>query len=144
MNQQRAIVNESKIDEFIKRLKAEGIGKIEKKELLKPDGYAAKISRELDLSRVQLRKIFSEFKIIKEKYDKYQQSKSSKLKQEIDLKIYKLYPLLQYQVNRGVVNERFKKMIFQILENLENNIEENMDNAYEFLEALVAYAPKKS
>ena len=144
MYQQRGRVAESKILEFIERLKKEGIGKIEKKDLLKPEGYAAKISQELKLSRVQLRKVFSEFKIIKEKYEKYKQSKDTKIKQDIEIKIFKLYPMLQYQENRGVIDKRFKDMIFQILENLEKNLDENMDNAYEFIEALVAYAPARS
>lgn len=113
-----------------------GLGGIDIKELLKPDGYAKNVVDEAGLKRVQLRKIFSEFKIIKERYEKGETEKVKKL-------MYKLYPIIQYQCNRKLISENFRDLMFVILESLENNFtKENFEHTFEFMEALVAYIPR--
>lgn len=132
---------EEKIGLLISKIKEKGgIGKIEKRDLLRPEGYAAQIAKEAKLTRVQLRKIFAEFKWIKERYDK----DKGRTKDEILMRIYKLYPLIQYQKNRNLINEPFKNLLFTILDNLEEKLDENLENAYDFIEALVAYTSKES
>jgi CRISPR type III-A-associated protein Csm2 len=109
-------------------------------ELLKPNGYAQQVVKENELTRVQLRKVFSEFKYV---YDEYKKNKN---KEKAKIHLYKLYPVLQYQVNRRLIKENFKNLIWAILDTLVNNDEkfdENLEFSYEFLKALVAYIPKE-
>jgi CRISPR type III-A-associated protein Csm2 len=109
-------------------------------ELLKPNGDAQQVVKENELTRVQLRKVFSEFKYV---YDEYKKNKN---KEKAKIHLYKLYPVLQYQVNRRLIKENFKNLIWAILDTLVNNDEEfdeNLEFSYEFLKALVAYIPKE-
>lgn len=132
-------IKEGKIDLLKREIETKGgIGNIEKKDLLKPDGYAKQIAEEAKLTKVQLRKIFAEFKWIKERCDKGGDE------EEIKMRIYRLYPLLQYQVNRGVIKNDFKNLLFTILDDLEKDLKKNLENAYDFIEALVAYTSKES
>jgi len=125
------------INELISEIKQKnGLGGIELKELLKPDGYAQTVVKEANLKRVQLRKIFSEFKAIQERYKKGEVEK-------VRLSLYKLYPIIQYQRNRNLISEEFKRLLFTILDSLDNNFnEKNFKHTFEFMEALVAYIPK--
>jgi len=127
------------IDKLIKEIKdGKGLGNIELKELLRPGGYADKVVGEAKLTRVQLRKIFAEFKTIKELYKKENQNS-----EKILTRLYKLYPMIQYQTNRKLISEDFKKLIFAILDSLDQNFtKKNFDQTMEFMEALVAYTRK--
>ncbi len=136
----RDAVRRSTIDELIEEIKREpkGLGKLDLAKLLKPEGYAEKVVKEAGLTRVQLRKIFAEFKTI----ETYLKSNKEKAKYHL----YKLYPIIQYQVNRKLINENFKRLMFAILDSFDNekDFEKNFSNTKEFIEALVAYTPRES
>ena len=122
------------IKELIDKIEnKEGLKQIDLGELIKPHEYAYKISTQLKLSRVQLRKIFTEFKTIYEMY------KKGKDQNQIKARLYKLYPILQYQVNRKLIDNDFKELMWVILDSLEKNLD-NFENTKEFMEALVAYS----
>ncbi len=130
------------IEELINKIKNEGgLKKIDLGELIKPEKYAHIISKGLELSRVQLRRIYTEFKNI---YDTYQNSKKSKEVNvnKIKSSLYKLYPILQYQASRQIIDDKFKELMWKILDSLEKD-PENFDNTMEFIKALVAYSPKE-
>jgi CRISPR type III-A-associated protein Csm2 len=109
-----------------------GLKQFDLGELIKPNKYAHEISTGLNLTRVQLRKIFTEFKTIYEMY------KKGKDQNQIKARLYRLYPILQYQVNRKVIDNDFKELMWVILDSLDKDLE-NFDNTIEFMEALVAY-----
>jgi CRISPR type III-A-associated protein Csm2 len=109
---------------------------IDLRELLKPDGFAKAIVDEAKVKISQLRKIFAEFKAIYHKYNKNPD--------EARYRIYKLYPLIQYQINRGLIQEKFGDLIFSILNSLDSNFtEQNFKRIMDFMEALVAYAKQE-
>jgi CRISPR type III-A-associated protein Csm2 len=135
---------ESKIEELKNLLrdpndphKSLSLEHIDLRELLKPGGFADRIAREAGLKISQLRKIFAEFKAIYHKYNKNPD--------EARYRIYKLYPLIQYQINRKVIqNEKFGRLIFSILDSLDSNFtEQNFKRTMDFMEALVAYAKQE-
>jgi len=126
-------VKNATIKEFIKEInEKEGLKQFDLGKLIKPNEYAYKISTSLNLTRVQLRKIFTEFKTIYEMY------KKGKDRNQIKARLYRLYPILQYQVNRKVIDNDFKELMWVILDSLDKDLE-NFDNTIEFMEALVAY-----
>ncbi len=128
---------ESKIEELKELIdRHKSLEHIELKDLLKPGGFAERIVREAGLKISQLRKIFAEFKAIYHKYDKKPD--------EAKYQIYKLYPLIQYQINRGLIQEKFGRLIFSILDSLDSNFtEQNFKRTMDFMEALVAYAKQE-
>jgi len=124
------------IKELINKIKNQGgLKEIDLGELIRPENYAYKISKDLKLTRVQLRKVYTEFKNI---YDIYKKTKG-KDENEIKTRLYKLYPILQYQVNRKLIDNDFKELIWEILNSLDKNLE-NFENTMEFIKALVAYS----
>ena len=124
-----------KLNELISKLRKSAIADIPTSELVKPNGYAWHIARELGITMVQLRKVYSELKYIFERV-----SESSKLDERTKTQLYMLYPILEYQKNRRVVSGRFVKLMNALLENLEKNeTPENFKQADRFLTALVAY-----
>jgi len=124
------------IKELINKIKNQGgLKEIDLGELIRPENYAYKISKDLKLTRVQLRKVYTEFKSI---YDIYKKTKG-KDENEIKTRLYKLYPILQYQVNRKLIDNDFKELIWEILNSLDKNLE-NFENTMEFIKALVAYS----
>ncbi|MEM1672565.1 MAG: type III-A CRISPR-associated protein Csm2 [Archaeoglobaceae archaeon] len=123
---------------FLERVKKEGLKSFSLAELLKPNGYASLIAEKSELTRVQLRKIFAEFKQIYEHYHSQDKNLTA-----VKTRIYKLYPLIYYQYNRKLISEYFKDLIVAILDALDRDFEENIENAMSFVEALVAYAPKE-
>jgi CRISPR type III-A-associated protein Csm2 len=126
------------IKELIMKIKDKGgLKQFDLGELIKPNEYAHKISTNLKFTRVQLRKIFTEFKTV---YVMYKKVKDKKVNDESQIKarLYKLYPILQYQVNRKVIDNDFKELMWVILDSLDKDLE-NFDNTIEFMEALVAY-----
>jgi CRISPR/Cas system CSM-associated protein Csm2 small subunit len=51
--------------------------------------------------------------------------------------------MIQYQTNRKLISEEFKRLIFAILDSLDQNFtKKNFDQTMEFMEALVAYTRK--
>jgi CRISPR type III-A-associated protein Csm2 len=127
------------IQKLLNELKNKNLGDFSLKDLLTPDGYAERVVKEAKLTRVQLRKIYAEFKRLED-------MKKRKEKDEvIKMEIYKLYPILQYQANRGLIDEDFKKLMFKILDGLESNLEgKNFEYTMEFMKALVAYTQRES
>jgi len=124
------------VKDLINKIKNQkGLKEINLGELIKPEKYAHRISKELKLTRVQLRKVFTEFKSI---YDIYIKTKG-KDENEIKTRLYKLYPILQYQVNRKLIDNDFKELMWEILNSLDQNLE-NFENTMEFIKALVAYS----
>jgi len=136
-NVQTNVVNQAKeenpINDLIEKIKEKGgLKDLNLGELIKPNGYAYKISTKLKFSRVQLRKIFTELKTV------YVMYKNRIDEEQIKARLYKLYPILQYQVNRKIIDNDFKKLMWEILDSLERDLE-NFNNTIEFMEALVAY-----
>jgi CRISPR/Cas system CSM-associated protein Csm2 small subunit len=144
--------NEQKSEQITKKLTHEikeknGLCNFDLYELLKPNGYAQQVIKEntqkrdeIKLTRVQLRKLFYELKYA---YDVY---KKNKEKEKVKIILYKLYPLVQYQVNRKLMGEDFKNLIWAILDTLVNNdkdFDKNLEISFEFLKSLVAYIPKE-
>lgn len=132
--------NNNAIDKFIEKLRREPIANIPLKDLVKPKGYAEKIVQNLRVTRVQLRKIYSEMKYIFERV-----RKKGRLDEETEVKFYMLYPVLEYQKNRRVIDEKFVRLMDALLENLERNpTKENFEQAERFLIALVAYMKREA
>jgi CRISPR type III-A-associated protein Csm2 len=136
-NVQTNVVNQAKeenpINDLIEKIKEKGgLKDLNLGELIKPNGYAYKISTKLKFSRVQLRKIFTELKTV------YVMYKNGIDEEQIKARLYKLYPILQYQVNRKVIDNDFKELMWVILDSLDKDLE-NFDNTIEFMKALVAY-----
>ncbi len=100
-------------------------------------GYAKKVVEEARVTAVQLRKIFQEFKAMVDQLKK---------DEDIDkalARLYKLYALLEYQANRGVLNDSFKELMFKLFDNIERSkSREAFEKAYELLMAMVAYSKK--
>ncbi len=129
-----------KLKELIDKLRNKAIANIPTSELVKPDGYASKIAGQLKITRVQLRKIYSELKYIFERV-----SSVGRLEEDTRTKLYMLYPILEYQKNRGVIDGRFVNLMYALIENLERNeTKENFEQAERFLTALVAYTRKEA
>ena len=129
-----------KLKELIDKLRNSAIANIPTYELVKPDGYASKIAGQLKITRVQLRKIYSELKYIFERV-----SSVGRLEEDTRTKLYMLYPILEYQKNRGVIDGRFVNLMYALIENLERNeTKENFEQAERFLTALVAYTRKEA
>ena len=123
-------------NDLIQKIKKDGIVSLNLKELLIPQGYAQKIvlenqKGESKLTRVQLRKIFNEFKNIEKKKNK--------------IEIYKLYYILEYQANRKLISHKFKELLWTLLDELEKHFEDTeiTKKIDEFITALVAYIPKE-
>ena len=113
-----------------------------------PDGYALKIIKELEdlknkrqkkgLTRVQLRKIFQEFKNI------YSDYKKNKNKEKCLNEIYKLYFIISYQRNRNLIDPDIQYLFWNLIKVLEKSNLEQFDLVMDFINALVAYIPKES
>ncbi len=135
MSGQRQSGQGDKLREFIGRIRREAISSIPTSALVKPKGYASEIARSLKITRVQLRRVYSELKYV---FDRVKQEGT--LDEEVRTKMYMLYPVLEYQKNRGVIDGRFVELMFALLENLEKyETKENFEKADRFLTALVAY-----
>ena len=131
---------ENKLEELIQRLKNEPMDKIHVRELVKPGGYAHRIVDKLGVKRSQLRRIFAEMKEIFERV-----KEKGKVDEEIEVKFYMLYPIIEYQKNRGIIKEPFAKLMEALLDNLEKyKTPSNFEQAERFLTALVAYMRKEA
>ncbi len=127
------------VNDLVRILEKEPIKSVSLGELLRPNGYAQSIARSLSVKRVQLRKVYSEFKGI------FSLSKATGgLKEEALTKLYMLYPIIEYQKSRGVISQDFANLMTAIAENIERNPDrENLEVAEMFLTALVAYSRDK-
>ncbi len=131
---------QDRLREFVNSLKTKPISNLPLSELVKPKGYAATIAQQLKITRVQLRKVYSELKYICDRV-----KEEGSLQEETKTKLYMLYPILEYQKNRKVVNERFTELMFALIDNLDRySTKENFEQADRFLTALVAYTKKES
>lgn len=133
-------MKENKLNELIQRLKKEPIANIHVRELVKPGGYAHSIVDKLGVKRSQLRKVFSEMKEIFERV-----KEKGTIDEEIEVKFYMLYPIIEYQRNRGIIKEPFARLMEALLDNLERyKTPENFEQAERFLTALVAYMKREA
>jgi Protein of unknown function (DUF310). len=84
---------------------------------------------------VQLRKVFQEFKAIRDGL------KKDKNVERALARLYKLYAILEYQAKRRVLNDKFKELMFTLFDNIERDkSEEAFEKAYKLLMAMVAYS----
>jgi CRISPR type III-A-associated protein Csm2 len=158
-NQQRDQMNP--IKELI--LKLEGREKEDKpitdllndRDIFHPEGYASKVMEYINNSReqkvkitsVQLRRVFYEFKTIvnelKKEKKKEMNADPNKAIERAMGRLYRLYAILEYQTNRGVLNEDFKRLMFALFNNIERHKSiEAFEKAHDFLMAMVAYSKK--
>ena len=122
--------------EFLNKI--DNFGEIGLKELIGPDGYAQRIIDYTNLKITQLRKIYAEFKHI------YNLIKSQEKEEEIKTHLYRLYPILAYQQNRGLIKEEFKEIMVKLLDWIDSNFDKkNYEKVMDFMTALVAYAKKE-
>ena len=126
-------------EELRRKIQNSPISDIGLKDLVKPNGYAYRIARDLKLTKVQVRKIYSEFKGIYEALKR----NAWKFNEDILTKLYMLYPMIEYQKNRKVLNEEFANLITALIENIEKfNDRKNIETAERFFTAIVAYITK--
>ena len=131
---------QDKLRDFINSIRKNPLSNFSVSELVKPDGYAASIAGQLKITRVQLRKIYSELKYICDRV-----KETGSLEEDTKTKLYMLYPILEYQKNRKVVDGRFVELMFALIDNLDRHAtSENFEQADRFLTALVAYTRKES
>ena len=122
--------------EFLNKIN--NFGEIGLKELIGPNGYAQRIINHTNLKTTQLRKIYAEFKYI------HNLIKSQEKEEKIKMRLYRLYPILAYQQNRGLINEDFKEIMVELINWIDSNFaKENYDKVMDFMTALVAYAKKE-
>jgi len=124
--------------EFLSKIN--NFGSIGLKELIGPNGYAQRIINYTNLKTTQLRKIYAEFKHIHSLI----KSQDKEKEKEIKMRLYRLYPILAYQQNRGLINEDFKEIMVKLLDWIDSNFDgKNYEKVMDFMTALVAYAKKE-
>jgi len=113
------------------------ISQLTEKEIFHPEGYAKRVVEKINITAVQLRKVFQEFKAIVDDLkngDKIEKAKA---------KLYKLYAILEYQAKRGVLDENFKEIMFMLFDKVEKSgSKEAFEKVYDLLMAMVAYSKK--
>jgi CRISPR type III-A-associated protein Csm2 len=93
--------------------------------------------KDANITAVQLRKVFQEFKAIVDGL-----RKDNNLEKAMG-RLYKLYALLEYQAERGVLDKNFKNLMFELFDNIERHKSPKaFERAYELLMAMVAYSKK--
>ena len=126
----------STIEKMMERVKEEKRRKLIQiftdEEILKPNGLADKIARELrsDLKSTQLRKVFDKIKEIENALNRGEDYKS---------KILELYPKLAYSTGRKLMPRKF----FNLLTLLLGKAEEDREDAkmvVRLITAIVAYS----
>ena len=139
-----------------KREKAKSITELlSERDIFHPDGYANKVMEHINNSKgqkvkitsVQLRRVFYEFKTIvnelKKEKKKEMDADPNKAIERAMGRLYRLYAILEYQTNRGVLNEDFKRLMFALFNNIERHKSiEAFEKAHDFLMAMVAYSKK--
>jgi CRISPR type III-A-associated protein Csm2 len=130
---------ENPLEKLKQELRNRAITQFSERELFHPDGYASAVVRKANITAVQLRKVFQEFKAI---VDMLRKEKENGLEKAMG-RLYKLYAVLEYQTNRGVLNEDFKRLMFALFNNIERHKSiEAFEKAHDFLMAMVAYSKK--
>jgi len=130
------------LEDLKQELSRKAISQFTEREIFHPEGYAKKVMemmerKRINITAVQLRKVFQEFKAIRDGLKKDENV------EEALKKLYKLYAILEYQAKRGVLNDKFKELMFTLFDNLERNkSKEAFEKAYDLLMAMVAYSKK--
>ena len=127
------------LEKLKQELRNRAITQFSERELFHPDGYASAVVRKANVTAVQLRKVFQEFKAI---VDMLRKEKEKGLEKAMG-RLYKLYAILEYQTKRGVLNEDFKDLMFKLFDNIERHKSpQAFERAYDLLMAMVAYSKK--
>jgi CRISPR type III-A-associated protein Csm2 len=125
------------IKELIRKLENKAITDFTEREIFHPDGHARAVVKDANITAVQLRKVFQEFKAIVDGL-----RKDNNLEKAMG-RLYKLYALLEYQAERGVLDKDFKDLMFKLFDNIERHKSPKaFERAYELLMAMVAYSKK--
>jgi CRISPR type III-A-associated protein Csm2 len=125
------------------------------RDIFHPEGYASRVmeyinnskEQKVKITSVQLRRVFYEFKTIvnelkKEKKKEVNADPNKAIERAMG-RLYRLYAILEYQTNRGVLNEDFKRLMFALFNNIERHKSiEAFEKAHDFLMAMVAYSKK--
>jgi len=171
------------IEELIRKL--EGREKEDKpitdllndRDIFHPEGYASKVMEYINsekhrvkLTSVQLRKVFHEFKAIVDGLKRENDSRPNEAIERAMGRLYRLYAILEYQAERGVLDRDFKKLMFKLFDSIERDVKKAkreieqakkegkeerekdkeikdkvvkvFDKAHDFLMAMVAYSKK--
>jgi CRISPR type III-A-associated protein Csm2 len=140
-NQQRN--QEDPLRELREEIEKKPITEFTDKEIFHPAGHASRVAKRADVSSVQLRKVFQEFKAIVDKLKKEKEGDQNEAIERAMGRLYKLYAILEYQANRNVIKEYFKNYMFTLFNNIENHKSiEAFEKAYDLLMAIVAYSKK--
>jgi CRISPR type III-A-associated protein Csm2 len=127
------------IKELIRKLENKAITDFTEREIFHPNGHARAVVKDANITAVQLRKVFQEFKAI---VDLLRKEKEKGLEKAMG-RLYKLYAILEYQTKRGVLNEDFKDLMFKLFDNIERHKSpQAFERAYDLLMAMVAYSKK--
>jgi CRISPR-associated protein, Csm2 family len=130
---------ENPLEKLRQELRNRAITQFSERELFHPEGYARAVVRKANITAVQLRKVFQEFKAI---VDVLRKEKENGLEKAMG-RLYKLYALLEYQAERGVLDKDFKDLMFKLFDNIERHKSpQAFERAYELLMAMVAYSKK--
>lgn len=127
------------LEKLKQELRNRAITQFSEKEIFHPDGYASAVVKKANITTVQLRKVFQEFKAI---VDVLRKEKENGLEKAMG-RLYKLYALLEYQAERGVLDKNFKDLMFKLFDNIERHRSpQAFERAYDLLMAMVAYSKK--
>jgi CRISPR type III-A-associated protein Csm2 len=127
------------LEKLKQELRNRAITQFSEKEIFHPDGYASAVVKKANITAVQLRKVFQEFKAI---VDVLRKEKENGLEKAMG-RLYKLYALLEYQAERGVLDKNFKDLMFKLFDNIERHKSpQAFERAYDLLMAMVAYSKK--
>jgi len=127
------------LEKLKQELRNRAITQFSERELFHPDGYARAVVKKANITAVQLRKVFQEFKAI---VDVLRKEKENGLEKAMG-RLYKLYALLEYQAERGVLDRDFKDLMFKLFDNIERHKSpQAFERAYDLLMAMVAYSKR--
>jgi len=124
------------IEEVVKRIKENSRKKLTEifndEEILKPNGIADKIAKELknNLKSSQLRKVFDKIKEIENALNRGEDYKP---------KILELYPKLAYSTGRKLMPRKFFNLLTLLLEKAERD-REDAKMVVKLITAIVAYS----
>ncbi len=135
-----------KIKEVNEELRRTDLSKIDDRKIFHPrDGYGKRLAEcleALDMTVVQLRRIYHELKSL------YNKAKKVENLYEIKPELYRLYAIVEYQANRGVIKKEFKDLVHTILDKIDNDLISNateramksLEKAHDFMMSIVAYS----
>jgi CRISPR type III-A-associated protein Csm2 len=127
------------LEKLKQELRNRAITQFSERELFHPNGHARAVVKDANITAVQLRKVFQEFKAI---VDVLRKEKENGLEKAMG-RLYKLYALLEYQAERGVLDKDFKNLMFKLFDNIERHKSpQAFERAYDLLMAMVAYSKK--